>query len=108
MARAARLIALGESASFMDAGLRPLRERAHGNLRAAFGAIADALGEAGLLRVSVRDAADALYAIAGESTYLRMTEGAGMSPDDYAAWLADTLGAILLLTRTARFTRPLT
>ena len=35
MARAARLIALGESAALMDAELRPLRERAHRNLRAA-------------------------------------------------------------------------
>ena len=36
MARAGRLIALGESATFMDAELRPLRERAHRSLRAAF------------------------------------------------------------------------
>src|SRR4051794_28973757 len=46
MARAAQLIALGESASLMDAELRPLRERAHGNLRAAFRAIADRLDAA--------------------------------------------------------------
>ncbi len=87
MARAARLIALGESASFMDAELRPLRERAHRNLRAAFRVIADRLG--------APEAADTLYAVASESTYLRMTEGAGLPPDRYAAWLAETLAAVL-------------
>ena len=96
MARAARLIALGESASLMDAELRPLRERAHGNLRAAFRVVADRLEGAGVLRAGAQEAADALYAIASESTYLRMTEGAGLSPDRYAAWLTDTLGALLL------------
>jgi AcrR family transcriptional regulator len=101
MARAARLIALGESASVMDAELRPLRERAHGRLRAAFRALADRLDEAGLLRVGAQEAADVLYAIAAEGTYLRMTEGAGLSPDRYAAWLTDTLGAILLNGRQA-------
>src|SRR3954454_24921949 len=41
MARAGRLIALGESATFMHAELRPLRDRAHRNLRAALRVIAD-------------------------------------------------------------------
>ena len=95
MARAARLIALGESASLMDAELRPLRERAHRNLRAAFRVIADRLDAAGLLRRSPQEAAASLYAIASESTYLRMTEGAGLSSESYAGWLAETLGAVL-------------
>ena len=96
MARAGRLIALGESATFMDAELRPLRERAHRSLRTAFRVIADRLDEAGLLRVSAQEATDTLYAIANEGTYLRMTEGAGLSPEAYARWLTDTLSAILL------------
>ena len=99
MARAGRLIALGESASLMDAQLRPLRERAHRNLRTAFRVIADRLDDAGLLRTSAHQAADSLYAVASESTYLRMTEGAGLSSDHYARWLTDTLGAILLNAR---------
>src|SRR5215218_2364049 len=78
MARAGRLIALGESASFMDAELRPLRARAHRRLRAAFRVIADRLDAAGLLRTGAQESADSVYAIAGESTYLRMTEGAGL------------------------------
>jgi AcrR family transcriptional regulator len=96
MARAGRLIALGEGASLMDAELRPLRERAHRNLRAAFRVIADRLDEAGQLRVDPQAAADTLYAIANESTYLRMTDAAGLSPDAYARWLSGTLGAALL------------
>ena len=77
----------------MDAELRPLRERAHRDLRAAFRVIADRLDEAGLLRVGAQEAADTLYAIASESTYLRMTEGAGLSPGAYAEWLTDALSA---------------
>ena len=79
MRRAARLIALGESASLMDSALRPLRERAHRRLRAG-----------------PQESADALYALSGEGTYLRMTEGAGLPAERYADWLADTLEAVLL------------
>jgi AcrR family transcriptional regulator len=96
MARAARLIALGESASFMDAELRPLRDRAHRGVRAAYGAIAERLDAAGLLRVSARDATSTLYALATETTYLRMTEAAGLDTDAYARWLADALTGTLL------------
>ena len=96
MSRAARMIELGESAALMDAELRPLRERAHRRIRAAFGGLARRLEAAGLLRMSASGAADTIYAIATPATYLRMTEGAGLSPDRYADWLADTLSAVLL------------
>ncbi len=99
MARAARLIALGESATLMDTELRPLRERAHRDLRAAFRVIADRLDQHGLLRVGAQQAADTLYAIANESTFLRLTDGAGLSSHSYARWLTDTLTAILLNPR---------
>lgn len=92
MARAGRLIALGESASLMDAELRPLRERAHRNLRTAFRLLADRLDAAGLLRGGAQEAADTMYAIASETTYLR----AELTVDDYARWLTDTLSAVLL------------
>jgi AcrR family transcriptional regulator len=102
MERAGRLIALGESASLMDADLRPLREQAHHRLRAAYRAIADRLAAAGILRLSAEEAADTIYAIASESTYLRMTEGAGLSTGRYAQWLTDALAAVLLARRRAR------
>lgn len=106
MARAAQLIALGEAASMMYAELRPLRERAHRNLRAAFRVLADRLDAAGMLRAGAREAADSLYAVASESTYLRMTAAAGLPPDRYAGWLTDTLSTILLDAPAAPAPRP--
>jgi len=91
MARAAQVIALGESATLMDAELRPLRERAHGRLQAAFRVIADRLDDAGLLRSSAKEAADTMYALASETTYLRLTAAAGLDTDGYAEWLAAVL-----------------
>ena len=61
-----------------------------------FRVIADRLDEAGLLRGSAPEADATLYAIAGESTYLRMTDGAGLPADDYAPWLAATISAALI------------
>jgi hypothetical protein len=58
--------------------------------------LADRLDEAGLLRAGAPAAADALYGIATETTYLRMTEGARLPAADYAGWLAATLAAIPL------------
>jgi AcrR family transcriptional regulator len=95
MARAAALIALGESAAQMDAELRPFRDQAQRNLRAAFRGVADRLEAGGMLRGGAQDAADTIYAISSEATYLRMTEGVGMSADQYAKWLNDTLAAAL-------------
>jgi AcrR family transcriptional regulator len=91
MARAGTLIALGESAALMNAELRPLRERAHANLRAAFRTIADRLEETDRLRVPAEEAAATLYAIASETTYLR----SGLAPKRYAEWLAATLAALI-------------
>jgi AcrR family transcriptional regulator len=98
MRRAAKLIALGESAALMDAELRPLRERAYRGIRAMMCAIADRLDEAGLLAPGVTPsmAADTLYAVGNETTYLRFVDDGGHSPEDYAAWLTATLEAALL------------
>ena len=98
MHRAARLIALGESASLMDAALRPLRDRAHANLRAAYAAVAQRLADARLLRpeLTAADAADTLYAICNETTYLRLTDDGARDAKRYAAWLTATLEATLL------------
>ena len=98
MSRAAPLIALGESATLMDADLRPLRDRAHANLRAAYDAIAQRLADAKLLQpdVTADDAADTLYAICNETTYLRFTHDGTRKPEQYATWLTATLKARLL------------
>jgi hypothetical protein len=47
---------------------------------------------------SAQPAAGTIYAIATETTYLRLTDGAGLSPERYARWLVDTLDAALLGT----------
>jgi AcrR family transcriptional regulator len=96
--RAARLIALGESAVLMDAALRPLRHRAHANLRAAYAAIAQRLADARLLRpeLTMAEAAETLYAICNETTYLRLTDDSARNPKRYATWLTATLEATLL------------
>jgi hypothetical protein len=96
MARAAHLIALGESTALMDAELRPLRDQAHRRLRAAFRALAARLDEAGLLRGEARAAADTIYALTGESIYLRLVEQAGWSARRYARWLEDMLLAAVV------------
>jgi len=98
MRRAARLIALGESAALMDSDLRPLRDRAHATLRAAYAAIARRLADAKLLRpgLTAAEAADTLYAICNETTYLRFTHGGARNRNRYATWLGATLEARLL------------
>jgi AcrR family transcriptional regulator len=105
MARAGRLIALGESATFMDAELRAFREQARLRLHTAFRHVADRLDHAGLLRVDAQSAADILYVINSETTYLRMTDDVGLPPDAYARWLADTLTVILLRAESAETQR---
>jgi AcrR family transcriptional regulator len=97
--RAAGLIALGESALLMDAALQPARERAHANLRAAYAAVAERLAHAGLLRsgLTAAEAADTLYAICNETTYLRLTDSGAQPPERYAAWLTTTLTATVLI-----------
>jgi AcrR family transcriptional regulator len=101
MSRAAGLIALGESAALMDADLRPLRDLAHANLRAAYAAIAQRLADAKLLppEITAADAAETLYAICNETTYLRLTDDGARKPERYATWLTATLEATLLKSR---------
>ncbi len=96
--RAGRVIAIGESAATMDADLRPLRDRAHEDIQAGLRRIADRLHDAGLLRTGLgaEAAANILYGLSNETTYLRLTEGAGFSPERYEEWLAQTLSALLL------------
>jgi AcrR family transcriptional regulator len=98
MRHAPRLISIGESAAAIDAELRPLRDRAYRGVRSAMRAIADRLHAEGLLRdgMSGQAAADALYAIANPSTYLRLVEDCGLPPAQYARWLTATTEAALL------------
>jgi hypothetical protein len=99
--RAARLIALGESAALMDAALRPVRDRAHSNLRSAYSALAQRLSDAGLLRegLTAPEAAETMFSLCNEATYLRFTEPGPNARDRYANWLTGVLEAALLRPR---------
>ena len=89
MNRAARLIALGESAILMDADLRPLRDRAHANLRTAYAAIAQRLADAQLLHPDVT-AADVEAWVRSTEAELGpidlLAANAGLSVRETAAW----------------------
>ncbi len=93
MARAARLIAIGESAATLDPQLAILRDRAHASMRSVFGRLTSRLAEQTSLteEISTEDAADTIYALANESVYLRLTDGRGWSQQRYAQWLARVL-----------------
>jgi TetR/AcrR family transcriptional regulator, regulator of autoinduction and epiphytic fitness len=98
LGRAAQLIALGEGAALMDAALRPMRDRAHARLRTAYGALAQALADAGLLRAELTpaEAAETMFSICNETTYMRFTGHDTAANDRYATWLAGVLEATLL------------
>jgi AcrR family transcriptional regulator len=97
MRRAAPLIAIGEGSALMDAELRPLRDEAHIAIRAALRKVGERLNRAGLLRAGLgaSGAADLLYAVSNETTYLRFTRDAGRRPGSYAAWLTRTFESLL-------------
>lgn len=97
MKRAARLLAVGESAAQDDPGLAEFRERGHAATRADALEIASVLKRAGVLRngISVGRAADLMYALAAsESIYLRLIER-GWSNNAYARMLERTLAGAL-------------
>ncbi len=97
MSRAARLLAVGESAGNDDLALAEFRERGHAATRADALAIAKALKRAGVLRkgMSAKRAGDLIYAlVASESVYLRLSEQ-GWSNSAYARMLEQTLAGAL-------------
>src|SRR3954451_20050294 len=94
MRRAARLLAVGESAWNQDPLLREFRERGHAATRADALAIAKALRRARVLRtgMSPQRAADVIYALtASESVYLRLVDDQGWSDSAYARMLERAL-----------------
>jgi AcrR family transcriptional regulator len=94
MHRAARLLAVGESAWNQDPLLREFRERGHAATRADALDIAKALRRARVLRtgMSPQRAADVIYALtASESVYLRLVDGQGWSDSAYARMLERAL-----------------
>jgi AcrR family transcriptional regulator len=98
MSRAARLLAVGESADLADPVLREFRERGRTATRADTLETAKVLKHAGLLRkgLSPEHAADIIYAIASsESVYLRLVEHRGWSEKAYARVIEQALAGAL-------------
>jgi AcrR family transcriptional regulator len=98
MSRAARLLAVGESAANDDPILAEFRERGHAATRADLFEVAKTLKRAEVLRkgISAEHAADLMYALAAsESVYLRLVEQRGWSNSAYARMLEQTLTGAL-------------
>lgn len=98
MSRTARVLALGESAAAADPDLARERDRGHAATRTDLRPVAAALGERGLLRPDLDEAAavDILFALAAdESVYLRLTDACGWSAARYAEFLERALRGAL-------------
>ena len=97
MRRAAPIIALGESAAMMDASFRPLRERAHANIRAMLRAIATAsttpAAGPGLTAPQPPTRCTRRHRDHVPALHRRWRPP---HADEYAAWLTATLEAALL------------
>lgn len=94
MTRTAGLIALGEAAADVDPELAEQRDRVHEANRAECKSLAAALKFRGALapHIDVQDAADIIYAIAGnEHLFLRLTRECGWSEAQHADLIAHTL-----------------
>jgi AcrR family transcriptional regulator len=97
-ARAARLLAVGESAPGDDPALAAVREHGRAATRADLLESARALERAGLLRpgLNVERAAEAMYAlVADEQVYLRLVEHCGRPQEEYIALMARALAGVL-------------
>jgi AcrR family transcriptional regulator len=94
MARTAALIALGEAAADVDPELAEQRDRVHEANRQECMTLATFLKHRDALApdVDVQDAADIVYAVAGnESMFLRLTRECGWNEAQYADLIAHTL-----------------
>ena len=94
MTRTAGLIALGEAAADVDPELAEQRDRVHQANRHECETLAAALKFRGALAptIDVQDAADIVYAVAGnENIFLRLTRECGWTEARYADLIANTL-----------------
>jgi AcrR family transcriptional regulator len=94
MTRTAALIALGEAAADVDPELAEQRDRVHEANRQECKTLAAALEYRGALapHIDLQDAADIIYAVAGnENIYLRLTRECRWTEAQYADLIAQTL-----------------
>jgi AcrR family transcriptional regulator len=93
--RTARILAVAEAAATTDPHLACRRAAAHAHIRADFQQVADALAGHHRLAhgITAAQAADIIYALASESTYLLLVDERGWSSEQYVEWLSMTLDA---------------
>ena len=99
MSRAARALWLGEANAASDPQLQEARRRGHANIRADMGEFAAALRDRGVLQpgLDVRQAAAILFAIcANETTFLRLIDECGWTPDQYAELIEKVVRTLLV------------
>jgi AcrR family transcriptional regulator len=103
-ARTARVLAVAEAAATTDSKLASRRAEAHAHIRADFQQVADALAGHHRLAedIPAARAADIIYALASESTYLLLVDERGWSNRQYVEWLSMTLDATLCDDRQPR------
>jgi hypothetical protein len=97
-ARSGPLLRVLEAATGTDAALTNLAAR-HSNQRLeGLRRFADLLAERGALRpgLSPEHAADLLWTICAQANYESLVRDRGWTPEEYRAWLGDTLIASLL------------
>jgi AcrR family transcriptional regulator len=101
--RTARILAVAEAAATTDEQLAARRDHAHAHIRADFQQIADTLAAHRYLapHLTPTHAADVIYVLASESTYLLLVDERGWSTEQYVEWLATTLIATLTDPRPA-------
>jgi AcrR family transcriptional regulator len=83
-------------AASSEAELVELRATVDRDRLAGMGAFVGMLARGGELRVGPDAAADTVWALASPELHHALTVRRGWTPERYAAWLADTLGAALI------------
>jgi AcrR family transcriptional regulator len=104
MARTAHVLDLGETAAGSDPALAELRDRGRQATHDQMSELAAELDARGALApgLSVKHAADVLYALTGDQTiYLKLTEDCDWTPAQYAHMLEKILTATLIGTNGA-------
>jgi AcrR family transcriptional regulator len=101
MGRTAALLRVLEAAAGIDAELRALNDDLRTQRQHGMSVLAALLDQRAALRpdLTVEEAADVLWLLNDSAPYHRFVVEQGWSPTRYAAWVADTLVALLVAPR---------
>ncbi len=101
---AARMFRALELAVAADPELREAYEEAMRRRRTGVTGVVGPIGDAGQLApgLTTGDAIDIVWSLNGHEVYSNLVDGCGWTPTRYAAWLGDTLVAVLLPSESDR------